>query len=172
MKLLRYFTILAFLGFLQISAFAQDSAKSFHIRKGYDTLKFYSVGLTAQAQTGNAAIYKVNNKVVNKATYDKYKSNWDNIEKCRPCYLKTYNVHDSLIREGLQYEDCAVGDWIEYYPDGKIKVKGHYKENPTGNWDSLYDRGYCSRKDGKWTYYNENGTVIKVENYIDDKLVK
>jgi antitoxin component YwqK of YwqJK toxin-antitoxin module len=134
-----------------------------------DTIETYDVGLSAEIGPGYAK-YFVNDKEVDKRTYDLYKVPWDNIGKCTPCFLKTYDEDNILVRESVQYTDCAVGLWIEYYPNGRIKVIGHYKENDTGNWKDIYKRGYCSVRNGKWIYYDINGKETKIENYKEDKL--
>ena len=94
------------------------------------------------------------------------------LNDCTPCYMKTLSPDDVLLYAGVQYTDCVVGNWTEYYPDGKIKLTGQYKENPTDNWNNIWKRGYCSVKEGTWTYYDENGKVMKTEKYKDNVLVQ
>jgi antitoxin component YwqK of YwqJK toxin-antitoxin module len=50
----------------------------------------------------------------------------------------------------------------EYYPSGVPQIKGVY---------SYDEELHYFTKEGKWTYYNEDGTVSKVETYKDDKLL-
>ena len=45
----------------------------------------------------------------------------------------------------------------EYYENGQIKSEGNFK---------------AGKEDGKWIYYNEDGSISKVEEYKDGKLVK
>jgi hypothetical protein len=54
-------------------AFGQSDTST--IYKKLKTKKYYSVGLSSQTQDGQGT-YKVNGKVVNKSTYDKYQSTW------------------------------------------------------------------------------------------------
>jgi antitoxin component YwqK of YwqJK toxin-antitoxin module len=136
-----------------------------------DTLSFYNVGLRAETVNNNTK-YWVNDKRVNQATYEKYKTIWDNIDHCRPCYFKTYDENDVLLYEGAQYTDCRVGIWMEYYPSGALKIIGHYKENDTDNWENLWNRKLCSIKHGKWEYYNEDGAIRLTEYYWKGKLVE
>ena len=156
--------------FISIEAsFAQsDSTQTFHIGKKYDTLKYYSLTLSDDGQ----GHYQADFHNISKAKYNKYQTAFKNIEKCTPCILKTVNENETLLTEGLQYEDCAVGVWYEYYPNGKIKVLGHFKENDSGNWDKLYERGLCSQREGTWTYYNDDGSIQKTEKYANNVLVK
>ncbi|MCH2228701.1 MAG: hypothetical protein MK105_00045 [Crocinitomicaceae bacterium] len=160
---------------LSISSLAQTDSTKYTLDtstmyKNLDTLNFYSVGLRAES-SNKSEKYWVNNKRVDKIIYLKYKSVWDNIHKCKPCYLKTYDENDKLIKEGFQYTDCGVGIWTEYYSNGEIKTIGHFKENNSDNWNDLWNRGYCSRKEGLWKYYDENGNVTKTEKYLDGKLI-
>lgn len=61
------------------------------------------------------------------------------------------------------------GDWTEYAPDGRITVKGRYKQGKRdGSW-AFRDQGIIGHykdglKDGKWKYY-ENGRMVRFERY-------
>jgi antitoxin component YwqK of YwqJK toxin-antitoxin module len=107
-----------------------------------------------------------------KRSYEQYKMLWDNIEICTPCYLKSYDVKNILVSEGEQYQDCTVGIWKEYYPNGRLKIRGQYKRNNTEDWKALYKRNLCEQKDGEWIYYHVNGGIIKREMYKDNVLVE
>ena len=156
-----------FLLTLLLAAFRSPGGKD-HTK--IDTLTFYDVS-TSMSTVKGKPVYKVSGKVVGKAEYDKYASAWDNISKCTPCYLQHYSEDGKLTGEGLQYTDCRIGAWKEYYPDGKLKLSGHYRENPTNNWRNLYDRGYCSVKEGQWIYLSPSGDTTATEQYEKGKLV-
>lgn len=141
------------------------------VYKGLETKKFYSVQLSSQTTNGKRT-YKVNGKKVSKSTYDKYESTWRNMETCCPCILKSYDENDVLIREAVSCTDCGVGVFKEFYPNGKVKLSGRYKENPTGNWENIWDRRYCSVADGQWTYFNEKGDTLYSEFWKDGAFVK
>ena len=132
--------------------------------------KFYRLSYSSQTRDGTT-IYKINEKEVDKATYDKYNTTWANMETCKPCILLSYDYNDNLLYKGIQYTDCRVGFWIEYFSNGKVKIIGHYKENKKENWENAYSQGLC-RKDGVWTYFNENGDKLYWESWEDGKLVK
>lgn len=151
------------------SGFAQVDSNSFSYQN-LDTLITYDVELRTETGPGYARYY-VNGEQVRKIVYDSYSKFWDNIGKCTPCYLKTYDTEDNLISESVQFTDCPVGDYREYYTNGTLKVNGQYKMNSTGNWKNIFDRGYC-RKVGKWIYYASNGSILKIEEYVDGKLTK
>lgn len=171
MKKLKLYLVL-FWGILMGRTYAQDSTQAhvFHIGKSYDSLKFYSVSMAMSSDNMGRKMFFIERKPVDSATYYKYEITVSNMANCRPCYLKTYNVGDTLVHEGLQYTDCSVGPFIDYYPDGKIRLKGQYRENHSGNWNP--NSIVCDIKEGVWTYYNEDGSVQKIEKYKNDKLVK
>ena len=129
-----------------------------------DTIKSYDIFLE-----GGSNGYFIDGQRVPKGRYDYYKKIFDQIGTCTPCWVKDYNLSEELISEGLYYTDCPIGKMIDYYSTGIIKAQGNYKPNPTNNWANWYQKGGC-RKEGEWKYYDENGTLIKIENYRDGKL--
>ena len=142
----------------------------FSIYKNLEVRKFYGVSLKVDTLSGNL-IYKAENKIIDKATFEKYKSTRKNIENCKPCIIETFDANEKLIYRAAKYEDCPVGTWITFYPSGKIKEIGHYRENDTGNWEDLWNSAYCI-KHGSWTLYDEKGKVIKAEKYSFGNLVE
>lgn len=164
-------TSFLFLSLLLHSVLFAQSEPPFQPYGQLDTLKFYSVSLSATTSNGRQ-VYSVNGKETDAATYQKYKVVWDNITQCKPCYLKTYDINEQLLNEGERYQDCQVGHWIEFYPSGAIKLIGEFKINDTGNWKNAWDRGYCSRKDGEWKYFDEAGNLIRTEVWEDGKLIE
>ncbi|MBI3512375.1 MAG: hypothetical protein HY064_17065 [Bacteroidetes bacterium] len=172
------FTLAIF--FLHFTSLFSQTDSSVAIYSSLDTLKYYDVELVSGPGKSCHELdfrlkkikYWVDCKEVSEKEYMKYYVPNDQLGDCKPCYLETLDKNDHLLTAGVQYTDCPVGDWFEYYPDGKIKVNGHYKENLTGNWDDLYARGYCAIKNGTWTYYAEDGSVTKKEIYKDGVLVQ
>lgn len=154
---------------INLQSFGQnDTEKSSY--KNLEVKKFYSV-TTESAVVKGAEVYKGNGKVISKEQYEKFTSSRSNLEDCKPCMLETYNENDKLIIKAAQYKDCCVGSWIGYYPSGKIRTIGHYRENETGIWEPLWDNGYCI-KHGTWTEYSENGKPLKSEKYNFGSLVE
>jgi hypothetical protein len=129
-----------------------------------DTLKFYDVELETETYR-NRTTYWVDHKEVDKKTYDFYDYHWKNVDRCTPCFLKTYDSSERLLKEGVQYGDCNIGVWTEYSLTGKIRLKGHFKENDTGDWNEIWKRGLCTVKHGKWIHYDPNGEVLYVLYY-------
>lgn len=150
---------------------AYGQSDSTTVYKDLETKKFYSVGLLSETTNGKET-YEVNGKKVSKSTYDKYESTWKNMETCCPCILKSYDEQNVLLSEAVSCTDCGVGVFKEFYPNGKIKLSGRYKENPTGNWDDISARGFCSVPDGQWVYFNERGETLYSEFWKDGEFVK
>lgn len=150
-------------------AFGQSDSTT--VYKGLDTKKFYSVGLSSQITNGKGT-YEVNDKKVSKSTYDKYQSTWKNMETCCPCILKSYDENDILISEAVSCTDCGVGWFKYYYKNGKVKLSGSYKENPTGDWTDIWNRGYCSVPNGQWTYFNKRGDTLYTEFWENGTFIK
>lgn len=135
------------------------------------TKKTYSVSLSS-SQRGGYTSYKVDGVKVGKEVYQKYKDGLDNMDACCPCILMTYDKNEKLISEAIQCTDCVVGYLKEYYPNGKVKLLAQYKENPTGDWSNISNRGYCYKEDGTWLYYNENGEIVSIEIWKDGEFIE
>jgi hypothetical protein len=158
-------TILFFATFVFNQLFGQAEPSS--VYGDLPTKKFYGV---STSRSGN--VYWIDGVKVEKAVYDKYHAAWEEFGNCCPCILLTYDKDDVLLTEAVQCTDCFVGYYKEFYPNGRLKLQGHYKENPTDDWKGIYEKGYCNVKDGKWIYYDENGQVIKVETWKDGDFVE
>lgn len=139
----------------------KDTMKS--IYKNLPVLKFYTVSTETVTENG-VIVYKAGGKVVDKATFEKYANSAKAMTQCKPCIMETYDANNKVASRAVKYLDCPVGYWINYYPSGKIKTIGHYRENESDVWDPLWDAGYCM-KHGLWTDYDEKGKVIKKELY-------
>ena len=95
-----------------------------------------------------------------------------NMESCCPCILESYDENDVLLSESIACTDCGVGWFKKYYSNGKLKLTGQYKENPTNNWDDIWRRGYCQVRVGEWKFYNENGERLYSEFWNDGVFLK
>jgi antitoxin component YwqK of YwqJK toxin-antitoxin module len=136
-----------------------------------ETKRFYDVNM-GKSGSGSKITYTVNDGKVDKETYDKYHDTWQNFETCCPCILQTYDINDVLQTEAVSCTDCLVGFYFEFHENGVTKIKGHCKENPTGNWSDIFKRGYCSVKDGIWEYFNEQGEIFSIETWKDGDFVE
>jgi antitoxin component YwqK of YwqJK toxin-antitoxin module len=145
-----------------------DTLKSTY--KDLQTLKTYAVN-SSSLISADTSWFKLNDNNVDEKTYRKFSQYVSAYDQCRPCVMLSFDTSERLRYKSISYGDCRVGYWIEYYPDGKVKVIGHYKENETGNWDNLFARGYC-REDGIWTYFNSKGSVTCSEIWKEGKRLK
>ncbi len=136
------------------------------IYKKLDTLKFYDVELEVETWHGRTT-YWVDRKEVDKKTYETFDHYWTNVDRCKPCFLQTYEKDGRLTKEGVQYGDCQIGAWTEYHKNGKMKLKGRYKENDTNDWEEIWTKGLCSVKHGLWILYDEEGNVLGMEKYVN-----
>ena len=147
------------------------------VYKNLSTKSAYSFFITSrQDSISHNPIYELDNQVIDKLKYKKYRKksrkSSKTIRSCQPCILKNYDIHEQLIREYVAYGGCGVGWFKDYYPNGNIQLTGQYKENPTGDWNKLYVRGYCSVPDGKWTYFNENADTLYSEYWNNGEFIK
>lgn len=133
------------------------------VYKDLKVKKFYSVATESVVADGKT-VYKANGKLISQDKYEMIQASRGNITSCTPCILETYDENDKMVSKSVQYQDCNVGFFISYYPNGRIKTIGHYRENDTDVWEPLWDHGYCV-KHGTWTDYNEKGKPIKIERY-------
>ena len=94
------------------------------------------------------------------------------------CKVKEY-YNDRIIKKTYhqKFNTLFFGSYKEYYPNGKIKIKGKYKilkiKDPSELreynikniiWVSK-NKGYVSFKTGNWYFYNEEGKIEAKEHY-------
>lgn len=85
---------------------------------------------------------------------------------------KNYNNKNHLLFEALKYNSCFIGAFTNYWENGKIKTKGQYVRNSTGDWKDLEGRGLCSVQDSIWKNYNEEGKLTSTILYEKGKIIK
>ena len=154
-----------------INCQALCQTESTTIYKNLKTKKYYPLGLSSRT-INDEVIYEVNGEKVDKQTFDKFYSTYKNMENCCPCILKAYDENEILLREAVSCTDCWVGYLKEYYPNGNLKLTGFHKENPTNNWKKIWERGFCSIKDGQWTFFNEDGDTLYSEYWANGEFIK
>lgn len=64
------------------------------------------------------------------------------------------------------YRFGYVGAYTEYFANGNKAIEGQFTQLPAGA------TAYMPTKTGVWNYYNENGKLIKKEEYLPGKPVK
>lgn len=143
------------------------------IKTSYKNLpvkKFYSI-MTESVVVNGKTVYKGNGNEITKEKYEEYVKSRNAMQECVPCILETYDENAKLQTKAVQYKDCNVGYYIAFYPNGKVKTIGHYRENESGTWEPLWDNGYCI-KHGRWLEYNDKGKIVKTEFYDFGNLKK
>mgnify|MGYP000132526055 CR=1 FL=1 len=161
-------TIIAFFFLVMTGEILAQKAEPTAYKK-LKTRKFYPICLNSYSK-GDSTIYLVNDKRVSKYSYRREMRKFDRydaVDKCKPCILKYYDENGILDREGVNYSDCCVGWFKDYYPNGKVKLSGWCKENPTRNWDSFS----CGIPDRQWTYFKENGDTLYCEFWKEGEFI-
>lgn len=87
--------------------------------------------------------------------------------------------NDEVSGEGIVDENMLMqGKWKMYYPGGKIKSEGEYKDGKrTGKWLFYYINGSLEQEgsynkgkpDGSWIWYHVNGKTLREEYYISGR---
>ena len=85
---------------------------------------------------------------------------------------RNYDDSNHLLFEGLKYNTCFIGAFINYRENGKVKTRGQYISNTSDDWKDLNERGLCSVMDGEWKNYNKSGELIRTVIYDKGKIVK
>ena len=83
---------------------------------------------------------------------------------------------DSTVAERLTYiNDIKQGEWIQYYPSGKVLLKSNYSDGKiNGKFEIWFENGtieYSGQykndsKDGLWIIFNDNGTIKYKLEYL------
>jgi antitoxin component YwqK of YwqJK toxin-antitoxin module len=92
---------------------------------------------------------------------------------------RTYDNKGNVIAEGIVDEEGnKQGNWNDYYPGGKMKTNGQYKDNyRTGRWTFYRENGKVEqvgvynlgRPHGLWTWYYEDGSILREEEFFNGK---
>jgi antitoxin component YwqK of YwqJK toxin-antitoxin module len=85
---------------------------------------------------------------------------------------RNYDNQNHLLFEGLKYNSCFIGAFINYWPNGTVKTKGQYVSNKSKDWNNLKQRGLCSVPDGEWKSYNEDGELKNTVIYKNGTIKK
>ena len=157
MILKRLFVISLTLFFSILSAHAQGKLQ-------IDTITSYDVNLSTYMTT-NGRVYMANEQVISKDKYEFYRKNWEDVKRCSPCEVKTLDGKNRLKHIAIQYGDCFIGPFKEYYSNGKLKVEGNFKGALDGNYSQLRLNGLCSQREGVWKYYTPEGRLDYLETY-------
>ncbi|MFT5778746.1 MAG: hypothetical protein ACI837_001702 [Crocinitomicaceae bacterium] len=146
----------------------QDSTE---VALALDTLMVYDANFEVSGY-GEEAIFKINGTIVSESEFTKYHRYKKNKSRCRPCIMRTYNLNDELLYEGLQHSNCRAGSFKFYYPDGNLHVNAEYVGRPLKGFKGAGEHDYCRVKTGKWDYFSESGENIYSEYWDTNIFVK
>lgn len=159
--------------FCQLSMFAQTEPAS--SSDELERVETFLPGSTITLSKSRDQFF-VNDKEVNESEFNWYRTAFSN--KCCPCIYEYYDERYKLVAETVackecrECRECQVGWYKEYYRNGKLKISGQYKENPTENWKDMIERGFCSVKDGEWLYYSKSGKLKFREVWKEGELIE
>lgn len=85
---------------------------------------------------------------------------------------RNYDNKNHLLFEGLKYNECFIGAFVNYWSNGTVKTIGKYLSNSSGDWNNLRDRGLCSVMDGEWKSYNDAGELTSTVIYNNGIVIK
>ncbi|HYM93139.1 MAG TPA: hypothetical protein VET23_03295 [Chitinophagaceae bacterium] len=85
---------------------------------------------------------------------------------------RNYDKNNRLLFEGLKYNSCFIGDFVNYWPNGRVKTKGGYLKNNSNDWKELEGRGLCSVMEGEWKNYDGEGKLLSIAIYDKGKIIK
>ena len=90
---------------------------------------------------------------------------------------KEYHTNGKFKSQGTYLNNYKVGEWVFYYPNGKVEQKGKYdnKGRAQGPWKWYYESGNSLKEenyrnglsDGIMVEYDEAGKVITQGEYLD-----
>ena len=84
-----------------------------------------------------------------------------------PYRLISFDLDSVKISDCIMYGFCHVGYYYVFHPNGKLKIRGAYREM---SLDEIRSKklpyGDCNPiKIGKWIYYDKNGAELSVEEH-------
>lgn len=144
----------------------------------FSLLSLSSIGQTDSMQVDTVIKYAVSNETKQFCEQNDYKTDvckryltstddillyQDNLN-----YFKILNEQDDLLLEYLAFgyfNKQYCGAYKRYHKNGIVKVNGKYTCKTNKNFKK------CNLKDGDWLYFNDSGTLIKVEKYDMGKLL-
>ncbi len=90
-----------------------------------------------------------------------------------------FKHRDQFILSGTVRNNQNSGEWIYYYPDGKIESKGEFiKDKLTGKWTWYYENGSVKQvgffingeREGNWVMFNKDGVIQSQITYQNGNM--
>jgi antitoxin component YwqK of YwqJK toxin-antitoxin module len=85
---------------------------------------------------------------------------------------RNYDKDNHLMFEGLKYNSCFIGAFVNYWDNGKVKTRGQYLRDTTASLNDLETHGLCSVMTGEWKNYNRDGILLSTALYDKGKIIK
>ena len=89
-------------------------------------------------------------------------------------YEKDFHDNGALMMEGPIVNDLRNGEWISYFPDGKVQSTGTFKDGVRVGKSLVYhENGHLwmdgwyhdDHRCGEWIYYDEQGYELERRDY-------
>jgi len=94
------------------------------------------------------------------------------IKSCTPCLVRYHEKQAVLKYEAIQFGDCFIGSYQEYFPSGEIKLRGQFRGSSKDISDGSLNKEFCSIPDGKWLYYNQIGEIKAIEIWEKGEFIE
>ena len=85
---------------------------------------------------------------------------------------KNYDKDNHLLFEGLKYNSCFIGAFVNYWNNGRVKTSGQYLRDTTISLKDMVKNGNCSTMNGEWKNFNEAGALTSTVLYDKGKIIK
>ena len=85
---------------------------------------------------------------------------------------RNYDKDNHLLFEGLKYNSCFIGAFVNYWENGKVKTVGQYLQDSTVGMKDLQSHGLCNVQQGEWKNYKEDGSLYSTVLYDKGKIIK
>ena len=133
-----------------------------------DTIINYSVGLSS-----NNDSYNMNGKEITKENYEHFRGNtFEEAQNCCPCIFVSKDINEKVLYDYFGCAECQMGFYHTYFPNGKLKVSGLYKEIDSNKLESSNFSSLCSIKNGKWIYYDSLGHEMYTKYWENNVCIR
>ncbi|MFY7937522.1 MAG: toxin-antitoxin system YwqK family antitoxin [Flavobacterium sp.] len=153
----------------------QGNFYSYNTEGKLETIEFYNEGKLMHSQKFNE------NGILAESSNYKYENG--KTEGFKKVHTLQFDENGDLKSENIVYEndDTLIEDYREYYSNGFLKVEMHtlngsknklyreYFENGNIKYEGFFKNDYPIKKQ---YFYNEDGTLMKVETWKKQKLIE
>lgn len=83
--------------------------------------------------------------------------------------VKTFWSNGNLMEDAYYYGGMYLGPYKFYYENGQLKEEGQFRDIPKSFKNYNFEQ---TTREGNWKFYDNNGNLIKSENYKNEKFKK